>query len=198
MQPWDPWESPWHFFDFAPPWRERLGRGFGPRYGPRTASALDAEWERWNASRAGGGLWDDEEDPPRTGAAVRPSVRFSRPDAVILGRWARARAERLPLMEVAVWLELYEAGSSLRQAAARLVLNNKAWCGLIVYYLGGSMRRGVLLPGGRNIRLLVGASISPIPFEGWCLGPPVQRPSRAPGYTGPGGWLLYDKLQKDG
>ena len=124
MQPWDPWESPWHFFDFAPPWRERLGRGFGPRYGPRTPSALDVEWERWNASLAGGGLWDESEVQPRSGGVTRPVVRFSRPDAESLGRWVRARAESLPLMEVAVWLELYEAGSSLRQAAARLGVSN--------------------------------------------------------------------------
>ena len=98
---------------FLPPWRERLlGVGLGPPYGPRSAAAYSRLITEYCGSRGGGGLWDDEMDPPKHSRPIND-------DAERMRHFVERHAQEIPLHELEAYYAVYRDGCSLQVAARR-------------------------------------------------------------------------------
>lgn len=116
-----------------PPWRDRLPSGeLGPWFGP-SLSRYESEIRDYEATTAGGGLWDPAEDYPRecrslvTGQSKpsRQVANVDRYDATAMAAYVTRHSERIPLGELKVYYHFWRDGKSASKTAAALGLSKR-------------------------------------------------------------------------
>lgn len=96
-------------FEAVSPWRMRLTNGkLGPWYGPESPAAFDRALENYAQSKAGGGLWDSEDDPEHR--AKPAAIRCA--DYEHVSRYVARRSGDLPMRELEVFCLYWEQGYS--------------------------------------------------------------------------------------
>ena len=116
------WDSVVDHAILHPPWRDVLGVTpthrilYSPPYGPQTAGAFLRETQDHLESRAGGGLWDEDEATKQrsTRMSRRQLVAAERYDAAEIAAYVTARGRALPKQQLEVYYSFFVNRLSLR------------------------------------------------------------------------------------
>jgi hypothetical protein len=104
---------------YAPPWRMRMPDGrLGPEYGPRSESEMAEEIARYNQTREGGGLWDEETEAQSKGrVTVRQQRRVERSDLSRVMYYIGRNSGSIPARELECAMLYWQDGRSQGRVA---------------------------------------------------------------------------------
>ena len=123
------WDSVVDHAILHPPWRDILGTTpahrimYSPAYGPATPGEFQREAEEYLESRAGGGLWDQDEAASQrstTRMTRRQVVAADRYDSAEMDAYVASRGRALPKQQLEVYYSFWRDRRSLKRIANQL------------------------------------------------------------------------------